>query len=938
MIKTLYTSNKSCPALYKVVSLWVAVAGLTLSHVLPATAQSDSSSEKYTILYDHRTDTDRVAALGYLSGDQLLSTPTAFISNGLTGRIAGLYSTVSSGVPGSDGASLHLRGRTPMILIDGIPRQFADLSLNPEQIESVTVLKDALSSVLYGLRSMDGIVMINTKKGLREKGFQVQVKAQSGLAMSVDVPVPLAAADYARLYNEALTNDGLNPVYSSADIDAFEKGNSPYTHPDINWYNKLLKKQSPFSRYNLSAQGATQSMHYFVTLDYFNQNGALRDFDVNTYSTNSTYKRYIFRSNVSVDLTKRLTMNLDIYGRIRDQNAPGAGVGALYNDLLVTPNNAYPRLNPDSSLGGNINFSNNLYGQLVHSGYTDRIYSDGYADLHLKRNMGDILKGWWVKADLSYTLTLEQLIDRSKQFETFQMHINPETGDTSYQRYGTQSDQKNSSSVTSREHSIYAAFSTGYSHHWNDQDLDILLMYRINSLTNNSTLPNRYQALAGRVQYSLKNRYILQAAASYSGNNRHRPEGRFGLFPAVGAAWNIHQEPFFNPEGFINTLKVRATYGTNAHSATGEYGNGYYQYIDRYGSAAGYHFGSSAASFGGLAPAMMRNVHHWEQAQKFDAGLDIGFARNRGSLSVDYYRNRLTGLAYARGAQSALSGWGVTVYENLGKQLYSGLELSVGWQSGASAHGLSDEVFHYDVQGNISFSDSKVLYSNEPDYPYSWMQHTGLPVGQSFGYVADGFITQAGGGPVVEGYSAVPGDIKYKDLNGDGTINEYDRKALGTQKPLVFYGLDMGLHWKGFSLQLLFQGVANRDRFSTGDGSWAFQHNGTGQAYAFHQNRWTPQTAATATYPRLSVSDNINNYVTSTFWLYSGSYLRLKNAQLRYRFPAIDLGKIRLQQLALFVNGFNLFTISDFPHGDPEVPMGNYPLQRMINAGISIKF
>jgi len=315
---------------------------------------------------------------------------------------------------------------------------------------------------------------------------------------------------------------------------------------------------------------------------------------------------------------------------------------------------------------------------------------------------------------------------------------------------------------------------------------------------------------------------------------------------------------------------------------------------------------------------------------KLDVGLNAGLFKNKAYLAVDYYNNTFSDLLQVRGQGSSLLGIAYPL-ENLGKTRYTGLEFSGGW---------SDKIgdFAYRLNANISLNNSKILDNNEPVMPYSWMNKTGQNVNQIYGYVADGYVQTAGAGPVVEGYTAVAGDIRYKDLNGDGVINQYDITAIANNKPFVFYGFDFGFEFKNFDFSILFQGVANRNLLLTGLGEWAFQNNGTGNAFEQHLNRWTPQTASTATYPRLSVGPNINNNVASSYWVQKVDFLRLKNAELGYNLYAKFLQKIKVKQMRLFVNGANLLTFSKTKRFDPEGLSLGYPLQRIVNGGVTVKF
>ena len=883
----------------------------------------DSVRQDYPVLYQRRKKENLVESTGYLQGSKLEATPSTFLNAGLTGRLAGLYTSQSSGEPGSDGVTLSLRGRQPLVLIDGVPR--ALWSINPEQIESVTLLKDALSTALLGMQSMNGAVLITTKKGAQRPGFNMNLKAQTGIAAPLRLPRPLGAYQYAQLYNEALANDGRGPLYTQADLEAYKNHSDPYGHPDINWYDQVLEKSTPFSRYTLNAEGTNKVVRYFVSLDYLNQSGLFKQSPANTYSTNTEYQRYTFRSNVDVNLTDKLSLYLNLFGRMRTQNEPGSGTANIFSSLVQTPDNAYPIHNPSGTLGGNINYSDNIYGQTVQTGYTSTVFSEGYVDLGVKYNLDEILDGWWVKGLLSYVLTLNQNIDRSKAFETFQMLLGA-GGDTTYQRFGTRTDQKNASSVDTRAHQVYTQLSTGYSHQWQGNTLDAMLLFSTQGNTTDADLSNTYRTFGANIQYGIKGKYILQAAASYSGNNRYQPGYLYGFFPAGGIGWRVDKENFFPKAGFVNLLKLRASYGLSGNAVAG-----YYDYIDRYVSGDGYYFGQSAAQQGGLVEYLSPYVTTYAKGLKLDIGMDIAFANNRGTFSLDYYRNRLTDLVQARGTSSAVLGYGSDIQENLGKNRYSGLEMTLGWQDKAGS-------FSYWMNGNFSLSSSEILYNDEPDYPYSWMQHTGHTDNAIYGYVADGFITQRGEGPVVEGYSSRPGDIRYVDLNNDGVVNQYDKKVIGNDKPLLFYGADIGISWKNFRLSMLWQGVANHDIINSGNSWWAFQNDGKGQAWEHNLNRWTAENAGSATYPRVSVGTNVNNDVASSFWVHSGAYLRLKNAELSYTFDHLHIKHFSLHDIKVFINGLNLLTFTSYKDADPETLNSSYPIQRIFNGGLSIDF
>jgi TonB-dependent SusC/RagA subfamily outer membrane receptor len=373
---------------------------------------------------------------------------------------------------------------SPVILVDGIPRSIS--SINPEQIASITVLKDALSTAMLGINGNNGAVLITTRKGSGEGGH-LTLTAQTGFQTALNVPQGLSAYNYASLYNEALINNGKSPLYTQADLDAYKNHTDPYGHPNANWQNILFKNSTPYSRYNMTIGDDNNNYRYFLSLDYLNQQGLFNQSTVNGYSTNSSYNRYNVRGNVEVDLSKYLASSLNIFGRIQNSNDPGVGTSALYSNFLKTPNNAYPQFNPNGSLGGNaVVPQSNLYGQLINSGYVSGYTRDAGVDLAVKRSLDDVLKGFWVKGLASFYGVLSQSIDRSKTFQTYQMNIGP-LGDTSYQTFGSPPGSQNNVSSTSNWYQqLYTELSAGYNGHFGKNNLQVLLLANNNTLRNQS--------------------------------------------------------------------------------------------------------------------------------------------------------------------------------------------------------------------------------------------------------------------------------------------------------------------------------------------------------------------------------------------------------------------------------------------------------------------
>lgn len=897
-------------------------------------------ASKIPVLFGTQRKEQLLQSQGIISGNELLSFPVAQIEATLYGKLAGLYMVQPSAKPGEDAASISLRGRTPLVIIDGVPRNMS--SINPEQIASVSVLKDALATATYGMRGSNGVILIETKRG----GIaprKISFTAQTGIQKQLNIPSFLNAGDYASLFNEALANDGKPVRYTAEAIAKYRDGSDPVLYPNVDWYNSILKNKASQQRYNLNFSGGNEKARYFVDLDYLNQGGFfVSDATRNSYETNNSFKRYGFRTNMDADLTKNLLLSLNIFGRIRNGNEPGAidaslsgitGSDLIYMSLLRTPNNAYPMLNPDGSFGGNQQFTNNLYGQVIGSGYRPSYNRNLGVDLSLKQKLDGLLKGLYVKGKGSFNTYYSELINRSKSFAVYQYTPNP-SGAADIVKYGTDGSQNNSSTQDVTNRQIYAEFLTGYDQVFGNHELNASLNYNIDNFVNSADLSINNSALAGRFQYNYSKKYFVELASSYMGMNRYPTNKQWGFFPAAGLGWDISKEDFMKSFKSLNTLKLRGTFGRSADNS----GAGNFLYQQYYTTSSPVYFGNPATSNGSIIEAVLANPNlTWEKADKLNIGLDISAFQNKLQFSAEYYHNAYSGILQQRGTNASAVLGNSRPNENIGERTYSGVELTAGYYGKTGS-------LNWFVNGNASISKSRIDYIDEVIRPYEWMKRTGLPVGQPFGMVADGFFnnqTEIDNAAKVDGYKAVPGDIRYKDLNGDGIINVFDEQPIGSTKPMIFYGLTAGFNYKGFEFSMVWNGVTNRNVYVNGAGTYEFQSvgiGGSGQAFAHHLDRWTPATANTATYPRLTVGNNINNQRNSSFWLKNGSYLRLKNVEFAYSLPQRWISFIKLDRARIFVNGSNLLTITPLERVDPEVVAWDYPNQRVFNFGINLQF
>ncbi|WP_256013891.1 SusC/RagA family TonB-linked outer membrane protein [Desertivirga xinjiangensis] len=869
--------------------------------------------------------------------NSLVTTPAPSFLQALSGKLSGLYTRQRSGIQDTDNPTsvmeFKIRGQVPLILIDGVPRDFA--SIEPESIESITILKDALGTVMFGQRSSSNIIQVTTKRPTVTP-FKLSFTAQHGLQEQLNRSKAVNAAEYAILYNEARNNDGLPPVYTPADILAYRNGSDPLFHPDNDYRKLFLKKNATLDRYNLNVQSGNEIARFYVAMDYQKEGGFFNTADLNEYDTNSSVDRYIIRSNVSVDLTKALNVSLNIFGRIQNANEPGGDVSNnssattnIYEAINNTPNNAYSIFNPDGSLAGNSTFSNNIYGMLNNAGYNKATSRDLAADIEVTQKLDKLLPGLWAKATVSYNNTVDQSVDRAKNFAVYSLNIG--SGLPVYSQIGTNTNQPNELSLSARRTYLYEKLSFGYGQSFGEHNLNLLLLGDNQATTLDLDLPSKFTNLAGSATYNYKEKYFAEAALSYGGYNRFAPGKRFGLFYAAALGWDLAQEDFLKDIKWISTLKPRINFGR-----TGNANVGYYVYDQYYGTtspASPYYFGVTPTAVRGYEEKDLSNPNAtWEKANKLNIGLDAGFFNNRLKISSEYFRDSYYDLMQVRGNSIQLIGQTFTE-ENLGKNRFTGFENNISWNGRSSSVG-------YFVNGNISVLRSKVVFQDEVYREFDYQRRTGLPVGYNLGYIADGFFqsqAEIDASPVVDGYTPKPGDLKYRDLNDDGIINQFDITSIGTKKPMIYYGLTTGFNVKRFDLTVSIQGVANRDIVLTGAQEWEFQSSGNGQAYEHHLNRWTPTNSANATYPRLSIGSNANNQRNSTFWVRSAAYLRLQNVDLGYTIPGRVTQKIKLNNVRVFANGFNLYSFDSLDHNDAENNNSIFPLRRTFNLGLNIK-
>lgn len=940
----------------RITQISIATAGFILLHCYQAGAQqknivrdsanTDSLSKSVPLLYGNQQKRYITGAVSSISGADVSNVPGTNRLNSFSGRAAGFFVSQLDGLPGTEENSYQIRGfhsfngtGRPLILING--RMDDVTMIEPNDIESVTILKDAAATVLSGLNSSNGVLLITTKRGQPGK-IRVNYNVESSFQQPTRTPKFLNAYNYALLYNEAQLNDNpaATPRYNAVALEAYRTGSDPYQYPDVDWTGTLLKDFALQTRNNLNITGGSEQAKYYFSASYLSDNGIFDvDKSINTYNTNSNLNVLNVRANIDLDLTKNLSLFTDVRSKREKRNAPGAYSASydetIFSALYSTPANAYPMRNADGSLGGNLTYTNNPFGMLNYSGYSNYIITSLSTFSELTYDFNSLLKGLKLRANLGFTSYAELQFSRSKTFAVYA--LNPGSNPATYARLGTDGTQgTGSGGYTARQrifdHSAALDYETAFGNH----NLSAMLMYERQQLDNgNSTnLTRNFQGPKARLSYRFKNRYLLEAVAAMQGSEQFPKGDRYGFFPALSAGWIISEESFLK-DSFFSFLKIRGSYGRTGSMANGVY----FDYLNSYSQGAA---GVGGAAFG-TVPANTQGVYQsqignplitWEKSLKTNAGLDFALFNNKLNASFDYFKEKANDILVSN-AITAM--YGAPIVAPIGVFKNKGFEVQAGW---------ADQVgdLQYSFRANYSFARNEVVDKAEEIRNYPWMFESGHPVGTRMGYVFDRFFTETDNFASLPNQSSLgvqrAGDLKFKDLNGDNMIDNNDITNIGYAKiPEVNYGANVGLKYKWLDLNVFFQGTARGTTYNSGATYNEFTNSGRGNVLEHHLDRWTPGSGQSAGYPRLTLN-NTNNFVQNSYWLRDNSFLRLKYVELGYTLSEGLLKKAGISTARLFVNGNNVFLWDKVGQKDPEAQDSglNYPLQRSFSVGLNVKF
>lgn len=889
-----------------------------------------------------------------ITAHELRNLPVTNLTNLLSGLVPGFFSVQTSGGTVNEAAEYWIRGiRTSaegvLVLVDGQERAFGVLSSN--EVESITVLRDASMSALYGTRAANGIIFVNTKKGRKGRPV-VELTSQMINQQPLGMLTSLNASGYATHYNAALKYDGLDAskMYTQSYLKQYRNREiaNQELYPDINWRENYFKKSNWVQRHNLSISGGSDHTRYFINGGFLQQAGMFITDKESSYSTNNNTSRYNIRSNLEVDVTKTTLLNLDLYGWFDKQNRPGGDSYRAYNALITTPPNAFPPFYLDNGqytdqdgnivtgINGKITAGNDLlanpWALLNRNGYaiSNRVYGSFRAKL--TQNFSFITNGLTASALLSMDSYTAAVTDRTKPFAYYNLG-DPLT--TVLRRTGTDQQMKNEILDRASEARTSLDFQLSYERAFGDHHLSATTFYNQYEFDDQTSIPSRFQTIGAWLGYNYKHKYYLDLTGSYQGVYKFAPGKRFGFYPVATAGWTISNEQFFKPLlSAVSYLKIRGSYGLVGNQR----GVAEFQHRTRLREVPGvYYFGNAMNARPGFVEDILANPGlTWEKARQLNIGADIRMFKDRLNYSFDYFKDRRSDMYMRNNNVTSLLGSIALIQQNIGEMYSEGYEMSANWKSAIGDLG-------YRMGASYSFSVNENITTGQIRESYYWLQEAGYGRGIRRGYIATGLFQSEAEivASARQTFSEVrPGDIKYKDINGDGIIDRNDQVPLDYGNvPGVFYGFNAGLSYKGIGLMALFQGAGRTTQMLGGKVAFPFFANGT--IYEHQLDYWTPENTD-ATLPNIStINANVNNAQTSSFWLRDGSYLRLKTVELSYLFPEKWLGNSFIKGLQIFANGYNLhvWKKNDNPL-DPEDDgtAATMPMTRNISFGLSVRF
>lgn len=938
------------------------------------------TDEVVVIAYGSAKKASVTGALSSISNEQLTRVPSTSLTNTLAGILPGAATVQTSGQPGKDAAQIFIRGKgslnssSPLVMVDGVEREFSQI--DPSEIENISVLKDASSTAVFGVRGANGVILVTTRRG-RVGAPSVSVSSTFGLQQPLSLIEAANSYDYARFWNMRQAMDGRTNVFTPEQIEKYRTGSDPIMYPDISWKDYMFNKTFLQSQNNVNISGGNEQIKYFVSLGYLYQNGLLKQFSSLPYDNNYKYNRYNYRGNIDAKLTKTTSMKLGIGGYVRDiqeplavENVdwkwtvaqvwaqPFAGPGIINGKRTAITRSSLPT---DELRDGLFTF----YGY----GYRKEYETTLNVDVDITQKLDFITKGLTVSAKAAYDNNFNINKYRSGQVETQNVFYKSTITDPSLPEIDPHFDKTlmytpvgrdvplSYSESYDRGRKWYVEGRLNYERSFGNHNVTGLFLYnqsRFYYPDKYMYLPRGYIGWVGRATYNYRTTYLFDINMGYNGSENFAPGNkRYGLFPAVSAGWVATNEKFMQKQNVISYMKLRASWGKVGSDLDNEVHNS-----SRFLYAPGAWAGGGSYSFGvnnpvGADASYMevpgnRNVT-WETAEKQNYGIDINFFRDRLSFNFDYFIEHRTGILLVPNMTPGIIGTSFPRM-NIGVVDNKGFEIVVGWKD-------TYKDFSYFIDGNVSFARNKIINMDEIPNSYSYQDITGGSTNRQTGmykflrmYQYDDFIKRDDGNlilnpdlpqPYIQVY---PGDAMYADLNGDNVVDSDDTMTYGySSRPEYVFGLNMGFNYKGLGLTMNWVGATNVAKMLEEDYRTPFTTAGArGLINYFAEECWTPENQFGATLPRPAVTTRSWNNAKSTLWLQDASYLRLKTISLTYTLKGIKpLKKLGIETMMFNLSAYNLLTFTKLKHLDPEANTqnnGEYPIVKTYNLGVTLNF
>jgi len=909
----------------------------------------------------------KISSIGAQSTLKLedLKTPSASLSTVLAGRLAGVIAVQRTGEPGKDGADIWIRGistpnkSTPLILVDGVERSFNDI--DPEDVESLTTLKDASATAVYGVRGANGVLLIKTKPGLIGRPV-VSVDYYESMTKFTRKSELADGIVYMNAVNEALSNNDQTAKYSDDYIQKTQSKVDPSLYPNVNWMKELFNDWGSNRRANVNVRGGSQNANYYASMSYYNETGLMKTNNVEDYNSKMSYSRYNFTTNLNLKITETTKLDIGAQGYLGEGNYPAISSSSIYSSAMDISPVDYPQMfyvngkpyipgiNPN---GG----SRNPYADATMRGFQSETKNQIYSNVRLTQDLSMLTKGLNFSTMFAYDVYSYENVSQSKRESTYYFtdKENPynTAGDPILTQTYVGSSDLSYGNAASGNKKTYLEASFTYDRAFGKHRVGGLLLFNQESRTLypvgslEESLPYRSMGVAGRATYSWDDRYFAEFNIGYNGSENFAPKRRLGTFPAIGIGWVASNEKFWEPiSPIVSFLKIRYTNGTIGNSVIS---NRRYMYLDqcKYNADYGYILGSTNSKKDGVQIVNDAVNLGWETSHKQDLGIDFKLFNNDLSVVFDLFKEHRTNILLQRTESVPdFLGYMSDPIGNVGVVDNQGFDASLEYNKRINKNWLVS------VRGNMTYSQVKWVESDQPEQAFSWLNKRGSNVNGIWGYVADGLFTQE----EIDHIDQYPtqfgalqaGDIKYKNLNGDNKINSYDMKWIGNgDVPKAVYGFGFNVQYKALSLGLLFQGTSGADRLISGSSINPFRGDGGGgNLFSNIYDRWTVDNPnQNAFYPRLAYgsdkADNINNFQSSTWWIKEVDFVRLKTVQVSYNLPKKWFKNMGFKNASIYMMGTNLFTLTNFKLWDPELNTSNgtsYPNISSYSAGVNFSF